>query len=113
MGVLKCDQGFVGYKSSGSTRLECNKATYETIIVERGDKGMVHFKGQGGKFLHFHDDGLSADSDTPSGNGFFLELRDPTRMCIKTEQGRYVNSEKNGRISMDSTMMETATKWEY
>ena len=44
--VLKCDQGFVGYKSSGSTRLECNKATYETIIVERGDKGMVHFKGE-------------------------------------------------------------------
>ena len=43
--VLKCDQGFVGYKSSSSTRLECNKATYETIVVERTDKGMVHLKG--------------------------------------------------------------------
>ena len=43
--VLKCDQGFVGYKSSASTRLECNKATYETIVVERADKGMVHLKG--------------------------------------------------------------------
>ena len=43
--VLKCDQGFVGYKSSGSNRLECNKATYETIVVERADKGMVHFRG--------------------------------------------------------------------
>ena len=69
--------------------------------------------GQNGKYLHFHDDGLSADSDTQAGNGFFLELRDPTHMCIKTEQGRYVNSEKNGRISIDSSMMETATRWEY
>ena len=43
--VLKCDQGFVGYKSATSTRLECNKATYETIVVERTDKGMVHLKG--------------------------------------------------------------------
>jgi fascin 1/2 len=43
---LKCDQGFVGYKSVGSNRLECNKATYETIIVERADKGVVHLKGQ-------------------------------------------------------------------
>ena len=44
--VLKCDQGFVGYKTSGSTRLECNKASYETIVVERGDKGMVNFRGK-------------------------------------------------------------------
>ena len=44
--VLKCDQGFVGYKSSGSTRLECNKASYETIVVERGDKGLVNFRGK-------------------------------------------------------------------
>lgn len=74
---------------------------------------MVHFRGQNGKYLHFHDDGLSADSDTPTGHGFFLELRDITHMCIKTDQGRYVNSEKNGRISIDSIMGESATRWEY
>lgn len=44
--VLKCEQGFVGYKSASSPKLECNKATYETIQVERGAKGMVHFKGE-------------------------------------------------------------------
>lgn len=44
--VLKCDQGFVGYKSAGNPKLECNKATYETIRVERGEKGLVHFKGK-------------------------------------------------------------------
>jgi len=43
--VLKSDQGFVGYKS-GSVKLECNKATYETIQVERGELGLVHFKGK-------------------------------------------------------------------
>lgn len=43
--VLKCDQGFVGYKAGGSTVLECNKAFYETFIVERTDQGAVHFKG--------------------------------------------------------------------
>ena len=43
--VLKSEQGFVGYKA-GSAKLECNKATYETIHVERGDRGKVFFKGQ-------------------------------------------------------------------
>ena len=43
--VLKCDQGFVGYKGAGSVKLECNKATYETIQVERVEGGQVHFKG--------------------------------------------------------------------
>lgn len=43
--VLKCEQGFVGYKSAGNTKLECNKATYETIQVERAEKGVVYFKG--------------------------------------------------------------------
>ena len=44
--VLKCDQGFVGYKSSSSNKLECNKANYEMIVVERTDKGMVYLKGK-------------------------------------------------------------------
>jgi len=46
--VLKCEQGFVGYKGVGSSRLECNKASYETIRVERADAGAVHFKGENG-----------------------------------------------------------------
>ena len=43
--VLKCDQGFVGYRT-GTIKLECNKAIYETIQVERGDLGIVFFKGK-------------------------------------------------------------------
>jgi fascin 1 len=44
--VLKSEQGFVGYRSPGSSKLECNKAVYETIIVERAQKGIVFFKGE-------------------------------------------------------------------
>ena len=43
------------------------------------------FPGQNGKYLHFHDDGFSADAELPV--PYFLELRDPTRICIKTAQG--------------------------
>ena len=60
--VLKCDQGFVGYKSSASNKLECNKANYEMIVVERTDKGMVYLKGNTRVVEHFdmHDWYLSS-----------------------------------------------------
>ena len=51
------------------------------------------------------------DSDTPQ--VFYLELRDPVHMCIKNEQGRYVNSEKNGSITLGQADSEGATRWEY
>lgn len=43
--VLKSEQGFVGYKSGSNCKLECNKANYEAIQVERGPLGLVFFKG--------------------------------------------------------------------
>ena len=46
---------------------------------------LLCFPGQNGKYLHFHDDGFSADAELPV--PYFLELRDPTRICIKTAQG--------------------------
>jgi len=109
--VLKCDQGFVGYKGAGSVKLECNKASYETIQVERVENGLVHFKGQNGKYWHAHNDGITCDSET--GQGFHLELREPARMCIKTEAGQYVVSAKNGGFVTGSSDPEAATRWEY
>ena len=44
--VLKSDQGFVGYKSGSGSKLECNKANYESFQVERGPLGLVYFKGK-------------------------------------------------------------------
>lgn len=43
--VLKCDQGFVGFKAN-SNKLECNKASYDTITVEKGELGQVFFKSK-------------------------------------------------------------------
>jgi len=109
--VLKCDQGFVGYKIQGSTRLECNKATYETILVERGENGQIFFKGQNGKYWTAGPDGITCDSDVPQ--GFHLELRDPAKMCIKTVSGEYVMAGKNGGFSASGCDSKEATKWEY
>ncbi|CAH0564572.1 unnamed protein product [Brassicogethes aeneus] len=109
--VLKSEQGFVGYKSQSSTKLECNKANYETIQVERGEKGVVYFKGQNSKYWHCDSETINADSDTPE--GFYLELREPTRLCIKSANGNYLAASKNGSFNLGGTSVETATQWEY
>ena len=70
--VLKCDQGFVGYKAHGSTKLECNKATYETIHVERSEKGAVHLRGQSGKYWLSEGDSVSCNGEVPQ--AFHLEV---------------------------------------
>ena len=67
--------------------------------------------GQNGKYLHFQDVGLSADAENPV--PYFIELKDPTRICIKTEQGRYINTDKNGGIKIGDSNPERATQWEY
>lgn len=80
--VLKCEQGFVGLRSQSTTKLECNKATYETILVERSKRGVVYFKNQNNKYWRLEGDGVTVDGDGPR-DGFYLELREPTRICIR------------------------------
>lgn len=129
--VLKSDQGFVGYKSGSSSKLECNKANYEAIQVERGPLGLVYFKGkdlfvmshrwrvqirlvgtgQSGRYWQINSDGISADSDTPE--GFYLELREPSKLCIKGGDGAYLMADKNGAFAAGSRDSETATRWEF
>lgn len=110
--VLKCEQGFVGYKSNASTKLECNKASYETIQVQRADKGICYFKGQNGKYWRATEEGcLTADSDTPL--SLLLELREPSKMCIKTAEGNYLIADKNGVFRVGGPDHNDATLWEY
>ncbi|XP_075232061.1 fascin domain-containing protein singed isoform X1 [Lycorma delicatula] len=111
--VLKCDQGFVGYKAGSTIRLECNRAAYATIQVERGERGVVYFKGQNGKYWHVDSEGVTVDSDTPE--GFFLELREPTRICLKAAgpSGCYLTAGKNGALRLGDSDVSSATKWEY
>ncbi|XP_012284421.1 protein singed [Orussus abietinus] len=110
--VLRCEQGFVGPKSASSPKLECNKARYETIRVERCERGIVRFKGQNGKYWHADGEGVTVDSDVPS-EGFYLELREPSRICIKSTDGRYLTAGKNGALRLGETDYDTATKWEF
>ena len=44
--ILKCDYGFVGLKSAANPRLECNKATYEIIVMEHTPRPEYYFKGR-------------------------------------------------------------------
>jgi len=109
--VLKCDQGFVGFKAAGSSKLECNKATYETIHVERADKGVVHLRGQSGKYWQTEGEGVSCNGDSPQ--SFHLEVREPTRMCIKDSEGSFLVSMKNGGFGLGTDEIESATRWDY
>ena len=107
--VLKCDQGFVGYRAvSGNLRLECNKTSYAITQVERAQQGQVNFRGQNGKYWQVADGGIVCDSEIPQ--GFYLELREPTRMCIKTVAGQYVVEQKNGGFAVGGLDPELATR---
>ena len=44
--ILKCEQGYVGYRMATSVKLDCNKASYATFQVERAEGGLVHLKGK-------------------------------------------------------------------
>ncbi len=64
--------------------LQCLISCYSVWRNLRRRFDFNFLSGQNGKYLHFHDDGLSSDAE--SSQGFFLELRDPTRICIKSVQ---------------------------
>ncbi|XP_017757954.1 PREDICTED: protein singed [Eufriesea mexicana] len=110
--VLRCEQGFVGPKSATSLKLECNKAIYETIRVERFERGIIRFKGQNGKYWLADSEGVTVDSDIPY-DGLYLQLREPSRICIKHTDGRYLTAGKNGALHLGDTDYESATKWEF
>lgn len=58
-----------------------------------------------------YGEGVTADSDVPE--GFFIELREPTRICIKSTSGDYLIANKNGIFRLGDSDYENATKWEY
>merc|ERR1711934_1013029 len=128
--ILKCEQGYVGYRMATSVKLDCNKASYATFQVERADGGLVHFKGkfrplllrilsthflhpgQNGKYWQVSDGGIACESETPA-PGFYLELREPTKVCIKTEGGNYLVEKRNGGFNVGGTDEAEATRWEW
>jgi len=51
--VLRCEYGFVGFRSDAHPRIECNKTTYDVISVE-------HSGGENAEYMYF----LKGQNDT-------------------------------------------------
>ena len=43
--VLRCDYGFVGFRTPNNSRYECNKAYYDVIYVEQSNSPAYYLKG--------------------------------------------------------------------
>ena len=45
--VLKCEYGFIGFKTTVNPRIECNKATYDVFHLENtaGESAVYYIKG--------------------------------------------------------------------
>lgn len=54
---------------------------------------------------------MSVDADDC--RGFYVELREPSRLCLKTADGSYLNADKNGAFKAGAADPEQATLWEY
>jgi len=44
--VLRCDYGFVGFRTPNNPRYECNKAYYDVIYVEQSNSPAYYLKGR-------------------------------------------------------------------
>ena len=65
--------------------------------------------GQNGKYWQVSDGGIACDSEKPA-HGFYLELREPTKVCIKTEGGNYLVEKRNGGFNVGGTDEAEATR---
>lgn len=64
--VLRCDFGFVGFRTPNNSRYECNKAYYDVIYVEQSNSPAYYLKGSPPSLLSlcvFYLGGLSWPSD--------------------------------------------------
>jgi len=60
------------------------------------------------KCWHANDEGVSVESDVPE--LLFIELREPTRICIKNVMGYYHSASKNGMFKLGDGDYNNATK---
>lgn len=67
--------------------------------------------GQHGQYWQVTGDGICADGDTAE--GFYLELREPSKLCLKTMTGSYITAAKNGAFLPGDSDWAKATRWEF
>ena len=82
-------------------------------MADRIKISFIPVAGQNGKYWHCSRESITVDSDVPE--GFFIELREPTKICIKTTNpsGEYLTAEKNGSFRLGDSSFQKATLWEY
>lgn len=112
--VLRCEYGFVGFRTSTNSRYECNKASYDVIYVEQSNSPAYYLKGHNGKYWSVESDGsLNANDSNPK--PFIFEFRAHSKMAIKAPNGCYIRGEQNGIMSAKSTEFDKnkTVIWEY
>jgi len=110
--VLGCQHGFMNFKTADSTRVQCNKATYDTFIVTKAPTEGYYIKGSNNKYwtLDDHDTLESANTETIT---FLLEFCDNSRVHIKaSSNGKYLLGEQNGLVTATADKKK-ATMWEF
>lgn len=112
--ILKGEYGFMGFKSSANPRIECNKASHDTIYLEHsmGQSGEYYLKGQNGQYYRVDDEGYIC-SDSPRPEPFYFQLRAQSKMVVRASNGCYLKGEQNGILLAKVTELEKATMWEY
>lgn len=92
--VLKCEYGLIGYKNRTGYKLECNKSTFNVIMLEECDDGYYTFKGSHGLYWDIgSDNSLSANSTVK--NRFSMELLPNNKMLIRGPNGCYLKLVEN------------------
>jgi hypothetical protein len=112
--VLKCDFGLVGYKNKTGYKLECNKATFNVVLLEESPDhaGYYYFKGSHCLYWDIGADfGVTATSQQPA--AFSIELVPNNRMVIKGPNGCYLKGEQSGSLTCSAQDSRSATQWEF
>ena len=88
--------------------LSTSKASFNVLYLKTSPSMQLH-PGQNGKYWQVSDGGIACDSEKPA-HGFYLELREPTKVCIKTEGGNYLVEKRNGGFNVGGTDEAEATR---
>jgi len=111
--VLRCEWGFIGFKTPANPQLQCNKSIHDELHLEHTSGLSPHYyiKGCSGKYLSLDSCGnISADSSEP--HPFILELVELSKFLIKAPNGSYLKGEQNGIVQATADR-SNATKWEF
>ncbi|XP_074651546.1 protein singed-like [Tubulanus polymorphus] len=110
--VLKSEFGFVGFKSSDSDKIECNRGDFDVFHLEHVEGGKYAIRASNGKYLAASDDGAIL-ANSPTAVPFSLEFHEQARFAIKAGNEKYIKGEQNGLFSACADKVDKSTLWEY